>query len=44
MIDENEFFRGTKLRIFGNLAIEDALRASTRYIGELIPVDRMFLA
>ena len=43
MIDENEFFRGATLRICGNLAIEDAMRACTRYIGELIPVDRMFL-
>jgi transcriptional regulator with GAF, ATPase, and Fis domain len=43
VIDENEFFRGATLRICGNLAIEDAMRASTRYIGELIPVDRMFL-
>jgi transcriptional regulator with GAF, ATPase, and Fis domain len=43
VIDENEFFRGATLRICGNLAIEDAMRACTRYIGELIPVDRMFL-
>jgi transcriptional regulator with GAF, ATPase, and Fis domain len=43
LIDENEFFRGATLRICGNLAIEDAMRACTRYIGELIPVDRMFL-
>ncbi len=43
MIDENEFFRGTTLRICGNLAVEDAMRACTRYIGELMPVDRMFL-
>ena len=40
MIDENEFFRGATLRICGNLAIEDAMRACTRYIGELIPLDR----
>ena len=43
MIDENEFFRGATLRICGNLAIEEAMRACVRYIGELIPVDRMFL-
>ena len=43
MIDENKFFRGATLRICGNLAIEDAMRACTRDIGELIPVDRMFL-
>ena len=43
MIDENEFFRGATLRICGNLAIEDAMRACTRYLGALIPIGRMFL-
>jgi transcriptional regulator with GAF, ATPase, and Fis domain len=43
LIDENEFFGSATLRICGNLAIEDAMRACTRYIGEFIPVDRMFL-
>ena len=43
MIDENEFFRGATLRICGNLAIEGAMRECVRYIGGVIPVDRMFL-
>ena len=43
MIDEKEFFRGATLRICGNLAIEEAMRECVRYIGGLIPLDRMFL-
>jgi transcriptional regulator with GAF, ATPase, and Fis domain len=43
LIEENEFFRGATLRICGNLAIEEAMRECVRYIGGLIPVDRMFL-
>ena len=43
MTDEKEFFRGATLRICGNLAIEKAMRECARYIGGLIPVDRMFL-
>jgi len=43
LIDEKEFFRGATLRICGNLAIEEAMRECVRYIGGLIPLDRMFL-
>jgi transcriptional regulator with GAF, ATPase, and Fis domain len=43
MIDENEFFRNATLRICGSLEIEEAMSSCVRYMGEFIPVDRMFL-
>ena len=43
MVDENEFFRGATLRICGNLAIERAMVECVRYVGRVMPLDRMFL-
>jgi transcriptional regulator with GAF, ATPase, and Fis domain len=43
VVDENKFFRGATLRICGDLAIEEAMCACSRYICDFIPVDRMFL-
>ena len=42
-IDENEFFRNATLAICGNLQIEEAMSDCIGVIGDLIPVDRMFL-
>ena len=43
MIDEKEFFRNATLAICGNLQIEQAMRDCIGTIGDLLPVDRMFL-
>ena len=43
MVDENEFFRNATLRICGNLAIEEGLRACFEYLSQHMPADRMYL-
>ena len=42
-LDSNEFFRKATLQICGNLEIEQAMRACIGEIGDVVPVDRMFL-
>jgi transcriptional regulator with GAF, ATPase, and Fis domain len=43
MIDENEFFRNVTLRICGNLAIEEGLRACIVYLSRHMPADVCYL-
>jgi transcriptional regulator with GAF, ATPase, and Fis domain len=43
MVNENEFFRKATLAICGNLQIEQAMSNCIGVLGDLIPVDRMFL-
>ncbi len=43
MADDNEFFRNATLRICGSLKTSEALHACLRYLGGIVPLDRMFL-
>ena len=43
MIDENEFFRKTTLKICGSLKIEEGLRDCIRYLSDFMPADNIYL-
>ena len=43
MMHDNEFFRQATVRICGNLAIEEAMSSCVRFLGDFMPVDRMFM-
>jgi transcriptional regulator with GAF, ATPase, and Fis domain len=44
MVDENEFFRQATIRICGSLDIETALQRSLQYLGDFIPVSKIYLS